>query len=538
MAKNTKKKTVRSNTVPMEEWMQLATLGYMALLFVVYPLYFRNKYFDMGEAKFIFFRNITCIYAIMIAFLFAVKCIELIVEKSVKAYLSGVIKQLNLADKFVLGYLGVCVIATIFAPDKELALTGYPGWNMGLLSQIAFVFLYFSFSRLWKSNKYIIGAGAISAACVFLLGVIMRLGWDPLHMYTELAEMYPDTLGVYVVAYLSTLGQASWYSSYVVLVFAIGLFFYWHCEKIWVRLLMGMFVLMGSMTIVSQNTDSAYLALGVVLFALFWISMESNSRFLRFLESLILCLAGFKAMGLLQIVRGDKAVVLDSLSMMLSKGNLTWVLLGCTCGCYGILFVLFRKTGLEISKIKNLRVILLAVGLVVILGTVIYIGLNTAELLPVEYLSDNNYLYFDENWGNSRGLSWMCAVGAYIRYNIFYKLIGVGPDCFSAGVYMYFGEELTNRWGEDLVLACAHNEWLNQLLTAGLVGAALYIGIFVSVAKDCAKKAKEQGVVYAVVLCILAYMAHNVFCYQQVICTPIVFVVMGIGEAMCREKKD
>jgi hypothetical protein len=66
------------------------------------------------------------------------------------------------------------------------------------------------------------------------------------------------------------------------------------------------------------------------------------------------------------------------------------------------------------------------------------------------------------------------------------------------------------------------------------VGGALYAGIFICAIVRFAKKADVTGELVAPAMCVAAYMAHNFFCYQQIICTPIIFIIIGAGEAMCR----
>nr|MCR5525994.1 hypothetical protein [Lachnospiraceae bacterium] len=50
-----------------------------------------------------------------------------------------------------------------------------------------------------------------------------------------------------------------------------------------------------------------------------------------------------------------------------------------------------------------------------------------------------------------------------------------------------------------------------------------------------AKRSKTTPEVIAPIMCIVAYMAHNFFCYQQIICTPVIFIIIGAGECLSRE---
>ena len=33
----------------------------------------------------------------------------------------------------------------------------------------------------------------------------------------------------------------------------------------------------------------------------------------------------------------------------------------------------------------------------------------------------------------------------------------------------------------------------------------------------------------AAAVCIFSYIIHNLFCYQQVMCTPVIFILIGMG---------
>ena len=87
------------------------------------------------------------------------------------------------------------------------------------------------------------------------------------------------------------------------------------------------------------------------------------------------------------------------------------------------------------------------------------------------------------------------------------------------------------------MLTCAHNEWLNALVNLGIVGVTAYIGIFVSAFRRFLKKADDYPELIAIAVSIVCYMGHNFFCYQQIICTPVIFILMGAGESVIRYGK-
>ena len=216
----------------------------------------------------------------------------------------------------------------------------------------------------------------------------MRFRIDPFSMYDARMDDY------YLSHFLSTLGQNTWYSSYMVIIIPLGMIAYWCAQKLWQKFAFGAFLVMSFMTAVTQNSDSAYLAMAGMFFIFFWISFDSNVKFLRFLECLIIALALFKVIGLLQMLFPEQAVPLDALSIFMSQSVVTLVLFIVVLAFYFLFrFVIFQKTDLQIESFAKMRWGVLALAAVVIFAIIIYIVLNSTGKLPEQYALSAGYLY-------------------------------------------------------------------------------------------------------------------------------------------------
>lgn len=534
MAKKNKKAEVRETGYLALVYLKKVVAIYIFMMLAVYPLYYQDKYFNMGEAKWIFFKNVSLFFSALALVGVVAYMSMLIFKGEIVTFFKNAKKNMVVTDWFVLAYLIVCVISALATPYKEIVLIGYDGWYMGLLSQVGFVMIYFFVSRLWRWDGPAVMLYLGIAAVVFLFGIVMRFHVDPMEMYLGLEENY-------IKNFLSTLGQATWYSSYMCILFPLGMYAFWLYDVKWKRIVFGIFTSISFMTLVTQNSDSAYLALVGILIMLFWISMESNKGFIRMLEVLLIAVGSFKFMGICQIIFADVVVELDSISFFISKSIFTWILLLVLMVIYiaarRMLKVDVLNAGdFDISKYKFVRWIVLGISAVLVLAAVIYIILNTTGMLPENLSSDNNYLLFDIHWGNNRGVSWKAAVYTIIHSDIVRKLIGAGPDCFA--MYVYTFEEsaaaIRSIFGKSVILTCCHNEWLNSFINVGIIGGISYIGIFVCSIKRCMSNLKLYPETYAVAISVMAYIFHNFFCYQQIICTPIIFILMGGAEALVR----
>lgn len=501
---------------------------YVFLIMTVYPFYFRNKYYDMGNAKWQFFFFLTAGTGILV---FGILLFCIIEEWKPRGFCNMVRNQkLSAIDWFIFAYAAAVLVSTLLSPYKEQVIWGYDGWYMGFISQMCFVLIYYFVSRCWRWDFVTVICSLTAAFFVFLLAVLMRFGIDPLSMYKNLEEQYR-------INFLSVIGQITWYSSYMVILLPLGLFAFWYYDDKYARIFGGIFAAIGFMTMVTQNSDSAFIAFGLLFFALFWISISSNRGFKRFLESVLMCFSCFKLIGICQRLFPEHAAALDTISLFFSQSSAVWVMLFLIAALYLCFCYLEKHKKIDISKIKNIRIIFLALLLSGVFGIVIYIYLNTTKQLPEHLQNSSHYLLFDENWGNNRGSSWMIAAKSFMKGNIIRKIFGCGPDGYSLYVQTFFRGELEAKWGSSEILACAHNEWLNALVNLGVVGAAAYIGIFLSAICRFFRKSKECPELTAVMLSIICYMGHNFFCYQQIICTPIIFILIGAGESMIRYGK-
>lgn len=522
-----KKRTEQNDTTPIsKKILKDVTALYVFFMFAIYPLYYEDKYYNMGDAKWHFFKWVTLAGVIIITAVFLWYQIYLAGKKKLSQYWN--IKAISILDWFVLAYTLAVLTSFALSPYKSETLIGYDGWYMGLISQLSFAFLYYFVSRFWRWDDIVFVIFLSVSAFVFIICLLNRFLIDPLEMYVGLDKGY-------YINFISTLGQATWFSSYMVLIFPMGLLVYWLSEGTVKRILSGAYVLIGSMTMIAQNSDSALLAYAAIYLILFSVSFRDNRSMRRFLECLVLLFGGWKLFGILQVVFRDRVLTLSSLMRFFSIGWISWLLLAVSAGILIGYIKLTERGDFSIRDYVVIRkAVFILVGIFIILP-VIYIILNTRGMLAGTALeSDNNYLVFDYQWGNNRGLSWIGAAGTFIKTGIIRKLFGAGPDGFYMEVYRFYAEPLNIKWGENTVLTCAHNEWLNSLINVGLVGAVAYIGIFISGMIRFIKKSVSLPETLAPAMCIAAYMVHNFFCYQQIICTPIVFIIIGAGEMFCR----
>ncbi|MDE6686284.1 MAG: O-antigen ligase family protein [Lachnospiraceae bacterium] len=541
--------------------MSMLMLIYVSSMLVFYPLYYQHKYLDMGDAKYGFFRNISITFLIFFLIILA----SWILAYRDKLKLSSILGKFSTTDWFATAFLVLSYLSYMFSEyqkpvpgDTSSALVGYNGWYMGLLSQVMFVLIFFAVSRFWSWSEFTLFSAIVTSGVVYQIAILQRFSIDPLEMYDGLGPEY-------IEKFLSTLGQSTWFSSYAVLAFPLAVYYFWHDDRRWVRILVGIVVALGFGSLCTAHSDSGYVAYVLILMVFFWFSLESNKKFARFLEIVLVGLASFRIIGIMQLCFPEKLIQLiaedQKISFFITQSNFMMAMLLIVAAIY-IVYYLFcssswkevkktekgkkgqesgaataNKQKFEISRFLWLRKLMIIAAAAVLLGVVLVIVFTTKKMLPDALAGFYNvgFFNFNDTWGNCRGFNWRMSLHAIANASFKDMLIGVGPDCFAMSMDKYCAQEVAVFW-QGMKLACAHNEFLNMLVTQGILGVTAYVGIFVSFIVRCIKNGKGTMAVVPFAAAALAYMGHNFFCYQQCICTPMVFLLMGIGELLMRNE--
>ena len=184
--KKSKKKNARKNTAASQISLTLPECVVQVLLAAmlgVFPLYYQDKYYNMGDAKYQFFRAITLVLLIALA-------IFLAFDKLITPPKDWRRPKLSFLDGAVLAYTAAAALSWIFSPFKSEAWIGSHEWYMGLLSQLLFAGIYFSVSRFCTRQKWALWIMSASAAAVFLIAYLHRFKIDPLGLYENISDYY------------------------------------------------------------------------------------------------------------------------------------------------------------------------------------------------------------------------------------------------------------------------------------------------------------------------------------------------------------
>lgn len=506
---------------PAMEYVLAAT---MIAMCIAVSFYAKDGYHQIGNAKFEAYKTVTVIGFALFLIMGICYLINFLWQKKHC--------KLSVTDGFAFAYLLFATVAVAAGGFYKDALWGSFGWNMGWMSQLSFVLIYFAMSRFGRYYRVIAGVFCSSAFVVFLIGILHRMMIDPIGFYEGLQ-------GSQMAQFLSTMGQASWYGSYLAVALPVGVAVFLFAEKKLWRILGGVYMMAGFASLVTQNSDSAYFALVAFLLVFFLLCVESRELVGRFAEVCTLFFAAGKVMYFLMRIHPNPDLEYDFVTRLMLEGRSTWVLLG-LCIVWDIFLYMRRNRPYSAVRLRWVKRAAVSLAVAGVLGMVVLIVLQTKGVFTGrlgEALGAVSYFNWNDDWGNGRGRIWRFAMNVFAEESLLHKLFGVGPDCFGSYALAAHGEEVKLLWG-DKVLTNAHNEWMTTLINTGLLGAAAYIGIFVTAIRRFLREWRQDCLLAGAAASAVSYMAYNFFCYQQVCCTPFVFLLLGIGEYCLRQREN
>ena len=185
--------------------------------------------------------------------------------------------------------------------------------------------------------------------------------------------MYPGLTLLQKQEFLSTIGQATWYSSYVCTVFPLGIITFYFAKTMLTQLGASLYLILAFGTLVTQNSDSAFLGIGILLLVLGSFSLRKAVYLIRFWQLMSVLWGTFGGMGILQRIWQDRMIPLDSLSLFFSQSSFTWIVFAFSL----MVSLLLEKQGKDRIEAK------LELGRKIYQGLVVGLGIGAILLLLI-----------------------------------------------------------------------------------------------------------------------------------------------------------
>lgn len=498
---------------------------YLLLMFTIFPLFFTQQYSNIRHDKYYLFLILSMVVAVVEFFMIISVSDTHNIQTKEKWY-----KRLSFTDWSMLALLACYTLSTILSNYPADSITGNMGRNNGLLLMAVYVAIYFVITREYKFYEYVFGALAVGSGLVFLLAIINYFYIDPLGMFVGYAEEY-------VIDFSSTIGNKNLLASFVCICLPVIMSLFMNTSKKGLRRLYYGVMVLGFSVFLVADSDSGFLGFAGFLVIAFIYYIRKPKKLSMYFFSIFSMLLGAKILRLFSLLMNDHSKGFTDIPYFFIYNNgLSYVFIA-VAGILALGFYLLYKNNPEFVFPK--AVFFIALGIAVLsCATVIYLIIHFTFIDTTSPLNEvMSYFRFHDGWGTHRGYMWRISTEIFANFNIREMLFGCGPDTFYYAFQPHF-TELYNLYGDGST-NCAHNEYLNYLITTGILGLAAYLSVLVSFIVRTIKAAKVNPL--AIVCCagVVCYAIQAVVNIAQPITTPLFILLICIGEAVCRQvKKD
>lgn len=507
---------------------------YLALMFAVFPLFFTNALFSIRRDKLYFFLAVSGVVLLTVGVLVVLSMTEDKKDKSPDIQKAPALR-FSVVDYAMIALLIVSIISTLFSPYLKTGepIFGAPnGRNNGLLLIMFYVAVYFMLTRFFYYYEYIFIALAIGSSLACLFSILNFFYIDPLHMYDNMASQSD------IERFTSTIGNKNLMSSFICVTLPVMVTMSVHTKKTLYRVIYLASAGLGFSALMTADSDSGILGIGVFLVVyLIWYSRRICRLKIYFLAITVM-LAGAKLVGilspLLELVKGKGSKEINFFQQIFVNSNASYILIAVAAVFTALLFFIDKKRP-NLVLTKALPIALSAVFLlfaVSIVGAIVYFSVFNTE---ADLGSYEKILRFNERWGTHRGFMWIKSFEICSNMNFFEALFGTGPDTYFYEFSPYFGELL--EYGDGTTNA-AHNEYINYLITIGILGLGAYVTAIVGVLVRAVKAAKTHPLA---IVCSSAVICYSVQAFVNIatpITTPLFILFLALTEAVCRHSRQ
>lgn len=520
MANRIKKKT--NTVVSAQEGFAIIMSIFAILVLCFLPVMVTNSYFNILETKYITY----CVLSItMIAVMFLYGLMKGRIASFFKEFsLTKILKNLNVVDWAIIVFWIANVISWLFSEWRWEAFWGTSGRFNGVFLMTIYMVVYFLTTRFFVFRRWHLDAFLAVGLFICLFGITDYFKMDIFGMKVRVVDYQKDI-------YTSTIGNINTYTIYaaVYLIISMILFTQENKQK-------KMFWYYGNMVVASFAlimgvSDNAYLSLAS-LFGLtplyLFRSKQGLSRYMVSLATfftVILCISGINTV-FADTVIGIKSAftIIAGLSILPVIVIGLWVI----AGGLTYWFNKDKKNGASDELGKGLS--LAWIGVIVLVVGAVAFAFYDATVLgnSARYGALASYVTFNEDWGTDRGYVWTATMTLWEHIlTPFQKMFGLGADTFRLLMMSYYPPR---QVGERMVVYdSVHNEYLNHLVTIGIVGMVAHIVFLLSSIVTMSKRMKGRPEVAAVMFAIAAYAVQAVININLPVVYPVILQLLAMG---------
>lgn len=510
---------------------------FLLILVTVFPLILHESYVDILKTKY------QCYYIIIIGMLitvFVLAVIMLIIDLMehhgkhavslfAKLHPGNWKTTFCAADFAVIAFWLTLLVSTLQSKYFYESFWGNEGRYSGLFLLTLYVVSYFVISRFWKVKGWVLEIFLLISLVICCIGITDYFQMDIMNFR---AVIKPEQSTIFT----STLGNINTYTAYVALMLGVAAAMFATSRKtsgvIWYYICMTV----GFFAIIMGCSDNAYLALGALFGFLPFVLFKSRTGTKRYLLMLATFGTVIQCIDFINQAYAEVVIGLDSLfQILVNFRGLMYVVIA--LWLIYIAIVVIDKKNPKADDETGAVLIRMWRGLLAASVLIICFLIYDANISgnAERYGGLGKYLVFNDHWGTNRGYIWRKSVELFQSFPLKYKLFGYGPETFGILTTGNFFSDMVNAT-QGQIFDNAHNEYLQYLVTIGALGLITYVVFLAAAGWRMAVKRNRNRYIVGCLFAVLCYDAQAFVNLNLPIATPMMWLLLSVGMAACREE--
>ena len=488
----------------MRRMAERSAVAFLLAVLCVYPLYI-DKFSNLGVVKFTGVATLSWAFCLWLGALAAIGARPR----------AGRLPWRTDHGLWALGaVVATSVVSTVTSLSPAMSLWGLGGYYGGCM-MVLFTAVGYLAVRAFAPQKLLNGltfCAGITTALVTVLYVLNIFNID-------LIGTYADTAVVERAQFFSTLGQKNFCSGFMA--FALPLVFYAFLVARGARhtVLYGVPAFFGGLALAVVDADGLALGIGAAVLVLLCQKIFTTRTLRRLM---VIGMFFFADAGWMQYMR-THVYTQGGKPILAAFGHYAQLGFAVCAAVWAVLFFALRSR--EIPLWKAGRVL---TAIAVTLGVVLVALANFMPGFPSLGKLDD-LLVFNDDWGTYRGTAWRISWSAWTAQPFWRKLLGVGPGMMHTAVAQWAGADITARMK---TFYAAHNEYLELLLTSGVLGLAAWVWFVTAHLRKAAQNWLRPGVA-PVTLALVSYLAHAAVSIRVSMIFPEIMLLFGLLQVFC-----
>lgn len=500
---------------------------YLLVMFTFFEMFLTAQYARARTDKFILF------IILSVALIVSVTAISLTYrfDKGTKPEDRIVEQQsffkLSLTDIGFISFFFCACVTTVLSDYKlESLIGGKNSRDNGLVLLFLYLLVYFIVSRFYYFKNYVLCGFLVFGSLISLLAILHFYYIDPLGIMSGYSDSVIKDFG-------TTIGNKNTIASYMCIFLPFTIMMFILQKNKAVRILSAVSIAFAYTGLLVAGSNSGYIGLFVMLFFMLLVCV----RKLKLLKKLMLALTIMFSSGLILrllslVLKKDKGF--EKIGQTLIFGKYIFFIVGFFAVLTIALYFLEKKFSLSEKWPKNTLIAVILLLGVAVVGVCVYLFVKYTFIDTKTDIGALSQIFrFDDRWGTHRGFMWINGVKDFFNSDLRVILFGSGCDTFYYFFEPHF-QELSDRFNNSST-NCIHSEYLNYLITQGILGFISYMTIIISVIIRAFKASRNNTMALLFIFPVIAYSAQAVVNIYQPITTPFLIIFIALSECIARK---